>query len=357
MKGVRQMSKTRFDFTPINSAIKTDEGFIQDSPVLSRTGIFVYLNTDGSLRKEYRPAEEVFNADSLASLRGKPITIDHKDGEVTAANAKYLTVGAVLSEGRQDGENLRGDIVIHSPDEIGTRRELSLGYTLDLDETPGEFNGERYDAIQRNIRYNHLSVVNKGRAGSVARLNMDNCQVTETQPETKQMAKVRLDSGIEYEVPAEVSAAVDALRNDNAQLKTKAESAEAKADDLQSRVDSFPKQLEQARTDAAAAAKARISLEETAAKFNVDCAGKTDIDVKKAVIKAVNKDADLDNKSDAYIDARFDLAIETQSEDAMAKQRQAVFNADKKDDDKKVKTSADKRADMVNSFGALADKK
>jgi hypothetical protein len=41
----------------------------------------------------------------------------------------------------------------------------------------------------------------------------------------------------------------------------------------------------------------------------------------------------------------------------MAKQRQAVFNADKKDDDKKVKTSADKRADMVNSFGSLADKK
>ena len=350
------MPKTRFDTTTLSSAIKTDEGFIQDSPVLSRTGIFVYLNADGSLRKEYRPAEEVFNTDSLASLRGKPITIDHKDGEVTTANVKYLTVGTVLSEGRQDGDNLRGDIVIHSPDDIGNRRELSLGYTLDLDETPGEFNGERYDAIQRNIRYNHLSVVSKGRAGSVARLNMDNCQVSETQPELNQMPKVRLDSGIEYEVPAEVVAAVDALRKDNADLKTLADSATAKVDDLQARVDSFPKQLEQARNDAAIAAKARLGLEETAAKFNVDCAGKTDVDVKKAVIKAINKDADLNNKSDAYIDARFDLAIESQSDDAMAKQRQAAFNADKKDGETKVKTSADKRADMVASFGQSVNK-
>ena len=350
------MPKTRFDAVALSSVIKTDEGFIQDSPVLSRTGIFLYMNADGSLRKEYRPAEEVFNEDSLASLRGKPITIDHAEGAVDALNVKHLTVGTVLSEGRQDGDNLRGDIVIHSPDDIGSRRELSLGYSLDLDETPGEFNGERYDAIQRNIRYNHLSVVSKGRAGSVARLNMDNCQISETQPELNQMPKVRLDSGIEYEVSAEVVAAVDALRKDNADLKTVADSATAKVDDLQARVDSFPKQLEQARTDAANAAKARLGLEETAAKFNVDCAGKADVDVKKAVIKAVNKDADLDGKSDAYIDARFDLAIESQSDDAMAKQRQAAFNADKKDDDKKVKTSADKRADMVASFGQSVNK-
>ena len=350
------MPKTRFDTAPLSSAVKTDEGFIQDSPVLSRTGIFVYLNADGSLRKEYRPAEEVFNNDSLASLRGKPITIDHAEGEVTTANVKHLTVGTVLSEGRQDGDNLRGDIVIHAPEDIGNRRELSLGYTLDLDETPGEFNGERYDAIQRNIRYNHLSVVKKGRAGGVARLNMDNCQVSETQPELNQMPKVRLDSGIEYEVPAEVVAAVDALRKDNADLQTVADSAKAKVDDLQARVDSFPTQLEQARTDAAQAAKARLGLEETAAKFNVDCAGKTDVEVKKAVIKAVNKDADLTNKSDAYVDARFDLAIESLSDDAMAKQRQAAFNADKKDDGKKVKTSADKRNDMVAGFGIPVNK-
>ena len=43
---------------------------------------------------------------------------------------------------------------------------MSLGYNLDLIEEPGEWNGEKYDAIQTNIRINHLAIVDKARAGS-----------------------------------------------------------------------------------------------------------------------------------------------------------------------------------------------
>lgn len=351
------MPINRFDVIELKSATKTDEGFILDTPVVSRTGVFDYLNEDGSIRREYRPPEEVFNADSLASLKGKPITVEHPDELVTDSNAKYLTIGTMLSEGRKDGENLVTDIVIHSPSDMGNRRGLSLGYSLDLEETPGEINGERYDAIQRNIRYNHLSIVKNGRAGAVARLNMDKCQIVENQPEESKMPKVRLDNGIEYEVTPEVEAAFGKLRKDNADLQTKAESTQAKADALQARVDSFPSELDKVKREARVDAEQRIQLEATAKQFNVDCAGKTNIEVKKAIIVAINKDADLSNKSDAYIDARFDVALETVDADAMSKQRQAAFNADKHEDKKSEQLpSAARRDSMVNGLGKVDNK-
>ncbi|MCX7015414.1 MAG: alpha/beta hydrolase fold domain-containing protein, partial [Candidatus Sumerlaeota bacterium] len=49
---------------------------------------------------------------------------------------------------------------------------LSCGYTCDLEHTPGNWMGIKYDAIQRNIRYNHMAVVKAGRAGDAAKLHM-----------------------------------------------------------------------------------------------------------------------------------------------------------------------------------------
>ena len=92
----------RFDTTTFQ-ATKTDEGFIADTPIIGRTGLLRYQNADGSERWEYRPPEEAFSAASLASIRGKPITIGHK-AMVTAGNVRSVQpVGTVLTEGRQDG--------------------------------------------------------------------------------------------------------------------------------------------------------------------------------------------------------------------------------------------------------------
>ena len=197
MKGGDAMQ--RFDTTTFQ-ATKTDEGFIADTPIIGRTGLLRYQNADGSERWEYRPPEEAFSTASLASIRGKPITVGHK-AMVTAGNVwRVRPVGTVLTEGRQDGDAIRADIVLYN---LPTgSRELSCGYTLDLDETPGKTaDGRHYDAIQRNIRYNHLAIVPKGRAG-IARLNMDGEQETEDNEEGKDgmtMGKIRIDSGLEYE--------------------------------------------------------------------------------------------------------------------------------------------------------------
>ena len=41
------------------------------------------------------------------------------------------------------------------------KTEVSAGYEAELEETPGVFDGEPYDCIQRNIIYNHVSLVDR----------------------------------------------------------------------------------------------------------------------------------------------------------------------------------------------------
>ena len=165
----------RLDSLPLGQTMFTHEGYLMDRPILTSIGIFEYHNPDGSVRRELRLPEEVFAKESLESYKGKPIIVTHDAGLIDKNNVHDEAIGTILSEGYQDGDDVRAEIVIHDTDEMRECRlkELSLGYNLDLDETPGEWNGEPYDAIQRNIRINHLALVREARAGEQARLNID----------------------------------------------------------------------------------------------------------------------------------------------------------------------------------------
>ena len=322
----------RFDNVAFK-ATKTDEGFIRDSPIVGRTGILVYRNADGTERREYRPPEEAFKADSLASLMGKPITIGHK-AFVTAGNAaKVAPVGSVLSAGRQDGNAIRADIVIYNLDTDA--RELSCGYSLNLDETPGITpEGEHYDAIQRNIVYNHVALVPQGRAG-IARLNMDGSQIIDDERNENDMAemtKIRLDSGIEYECAPEVKVEIEKMRKDSAEAQKEQDKLQAKFDALEAEL---KKEQEGRKADAEAhkanfdeAVKARVELLKVAEAHKVENADSmTDTEIKTAVIKAVRGDSiNLDGKSADYIEAAYDMAKADvkQHEDGMAEQRKAT---------------------------------
>lgn len=145
-----------------------------DHPILTRVGIFEYRRPDGSIRRELRLPEEVFAPESLASYKGKPVILTHEAGMIDSDNVQQEQIGTILSDGTQDGDNVRAQIIIHDARKLDYGlRELSLGYSLDLEETPGEWQGQPYDAIQRNIRVNHLALVEKARAGDSARLNID----------------------------------------------------------------------------------------------------------------------------------------------------------------------------------------
>lgn len=310
------------------TATKTDEGFIKDAPIIGRTGILEYRNVDGSIRREYRPPEEAFNADSLASIRGKPITLGHH-GLVSSANYREAKpVGTVISDGRQDGNNIRADVVIYSLDTDD--RELSCGYQTELEETSGVTpEGEHYDAIQRNIVYNHLAIVPRGRAGN-ARLNMDGEQILES--EVDQMSeKLKMDNGIEYDVPAEVKVAFDAMTAKAEEQKKEFDAMTAKFDSATAEIEKLKADAEKAEADFKAKfdemVKTTIELRTIASKHGIEKADEMSNDeIKKAVVAKVHPKLSLDGKSAEYIEVAFDLAKDTevQHEDAMAEQRKAL---------------------------------
>lgn len=164
----------RYDSIPLGETYFTPEGYLIDHPILTRVGIFEYKNPDGSIRRELRLPEEVFAPESLASYKGKPVILTHEAGMIDSDNVQQEQIGTILSEGTQDGDNVRAQIIIHDARKLDYGlRELSLGYSLDLEEVPGEWQGQPYDAMQRNIRVNHLALVEKARAGDSARLNID----------------------------------------------------------------------------------------------------------------------------------------------------------------------------------------
>lgn len=199
----------RFDSIPLSDTYFTPEGYLIDNPILTRVGIFEYHNADGSVRRELRLPEEVFAAESLASYKGKPVILTHEAGLVDVENVQQEHIGTILSEGIQDGDNVRAQIVIHDAESLDYGlRELSLGYTQTPDETPGVWNGQPYDAIQRNIQINHLALVEKARAGEQARLNIDG-----EEQGGNQMSKARKD-GL---TPEEIARLVEEYKQRQAQ--------------------------------------------------------------------------------------------------------------------------------------------
>lgn len=167
----------RKDSLKLDQTYYTGEGYLIDHPVVTRCGIFEYADPDkdNGIRYELRTPGEVFAEKSLASYEGKPIIITHDAGEIDKDNVHEEQIGTILSKGYRDGNKVRCKIVIHNTDalkECGLR-ELSLGYSLTLDETPGVYHGQKYDGIQRDIEVNHLALVGEARAGERARLNID----------------------------------------------------------------------------------------------------------------------------------------------------------------------------------------
>lgn len=326
----------RFDIVELR-AIKTDDGFIYDSPILTRTGIFPYRRTDGSIRLEYRPPEEVFHADALASIKGKPITDGHMS--VTAATAKGIVCGAVLSGGKQDGDNVRADIVIHdtSPIDRGAK-EISLGYMVKLDQTPGEINGQRYDAIQRDIRVNHMALVKRGRAGN-ARLNLDAADAADDEEDDiMSTVKVRLDTGLSYDAAPEVANELEVIRAKLADASKRADTEAARADSEKARADAADAKVIQARKDGETEARALLSLQAEVKGLGATVTQTmTPKELRVAAIKAVRGDAfSVDGKSDEYIAVAYDMAVADRATrtDAIAQQRADVTGSTSRGDSK-----------------------
>lgn len=178
----------RFDNGTVVSMEKTPEGFLKGIARVTRTGVFTYRNADGTLRRELRHPDEVFSRASLDSMRMIPITNLHPmDKLVNADTAKALSIGMTGENVIPDGKFVLVPIAITTQDGVSAveagREELSLGYETELEEKSGNYDGEEFDFIQRGIMYNHLAIVDRGRAGVDVRLNMDAADAIEVPDE------------------------------------------------------------------------------------------------------------------------------------------------------------------------------
>lgn len=376
----------------VAGAVIDTDGFMRDSPIVARTGVYEYRNPDGTIRREYRPADEVFASDALNSFRGKPITVLHpKKGKITAANAFGTAIGSILSDGYQkDDKYVACDIVIFAPDKMGKHRELSLGYRCDCEETPGVApDGQPYDAIQRNIRINHLAVVPLARAGMKARLNCDGDEIIESE-ETQNMSKFKID-GVEHEVPEAVANYITALQSradaaeagltatketlagvtaSKTELQTKLDAMTGERDGVQGKLDamtaerdSLKSKVDVAEADKKAAVdkavedtkkevKERAELEADAKKAKCDKTdGMDNKALKIAIIKAVRGDSlNFDGKSDDYVNAYYDSIRGDLDSNAAGDQMRKIFNNDNNNSGGEVKSAAQHRQDMIDGM-------
>lgn len=338
----------RYDRAELKPPVRTDAGFLRADAYLTRVGVFEYRRPDGSIRRELRLPEEVFRNDSLDSLQAAPLTLLHPETSVTPENVQQLSVGAVGTDVRKDADKVRATVTVMAAEAIKAvdqgMRELSCGYDCKLDETPGEWQGQRYDAIQRSIKYNHLAIVPEGRAGSEVRLHLDAADAVmvgnqrqepgDGQKGKQAMAVIRIDS-VDFEAPPQtaqaVTARLDSLqrRLDEAEQEKKdleeekdklqaekdaLEEAKAKEDEEREKEDKEAEEKQDALIREAV--KARVALERQAAPILGSEAKLDELDdlgVKKAVIAKLTPSAKLDDKSDVYIQARYDAAIEAQA--------------------------------------------
>lgn len=195
----------------------TDEGFLVVPARIARTGIQEYrafelgIEDGDPLRvvRIYRSPEEVFSPEAMVSFEGKPVTDDHPSDFVSADNWKELSKGFARNV-RRDGDYLVADLVIADKEAIdkvvGGKVELSNGYVADYDWRPGvTADGEAYDGQQKNIRGNHVAIVDAARCGPACRVSDSNLN-----PKGKPMAdrKVTID-GIPFELPEAAAAAVE----------------------------------------------------------------------------------------------------------------------------------------------------
>ena len=190
---------TYYGYTISPNQLETDEGFLicRNVPI-ARTGTQEYLASEIGLDgdkviKVIRPEEEVFSDATIASFEGKPVTDDHPSELVDTQTATIYGKGHAQNVRRGAGEwkdYLVGDLFIQDESLIEKiqhhgKREVSCGYTVDYDDNgDGTF-------TQRNIRGNHIAIVDEGRAGHKAAIMDSNKKVTEVIEERteKKMSK------------------------------------------------------------------------------------------------------------------------------------------------------------------------
>lgn len=136
------------------------------------------MDGNGKVRRELRHPDDVFEPASMETLKYAPVTIEHPPEMLTPENVAQYGVGHTTERVERALDKLDTDLIVEHQEGIAAVeedgvRELSCGYAADIVEESGEYNGAPYDFRQKNIRYNHLAMVRRGRAGPEIRMRLD----------------------------------------------------------------------------------------------------------------------------------------------------------------------------------------
>lgn len=325
--------------TVAGTRLRADGTLVADARV-ARTGVQIYAGhevgkPEMSVVRVYRPKDEVFSTSALASFAHRPVTNDHPQEMVTAENWSALAVGHTADEVVVDGNRLRVPLLLSDAAAIKLvqdgKRELSAGYTCSLDWSPGSTpEGEAYDAIQREIRANHIAIVRRGRAGT-------ECRIGDADPHAWGAAPLSLDhkdqtmthilrtvvvDGLSVQTTDQGAQAIEKLTKDRDDARKALSDAQvaheqvvaAKDADIAKKDATIDAERAKAVSDAELDRKveARAALLNTAKAIakDVATAGLSDGAIRKAVVASVIGDAAIASKTEAYIDARFEILAE-----------------------------------------------
>ena len=160
---------------------------------LSLVGVFPYSGASigapepDKIYNVYRPEEELSNPETIESFKLLPFVDEHTMLGENETPAERKGVHGVLGEDISYNPNLgehgglEGNIKVFSNAlanliEAG-KKELSCGYRCAYEFVSGVFNGQAYDAIQRDLRGNHLALVEEGRMGAQVAV-LDHLKIT-----------------------------------------------------------------------------------------------------------------------------------------------------------------------------------
>lgn len=185
------------------------------------TVVPVIALVEGVLQAANSPQPELVKAEEFEpqAWNGRPVTFNHPDiaGTLVSASVspelfEQVAVGTIFNAEVLEGKKLRveawiqndkvedqGDLAVQAFERIKNNEtvEISTGYFADSIPTKGKFNGEEFDAVQRNIKPDHLAILTGEAIGACsiedgcgaprvneAGINECECQTGEDMPET-----------------------------------------------------------------------------------------------------------------------------------------------------------------------------
>jgi uncharacterized protein len=319
------------DAVTVAGTRRTKDGYLVADVRCARTGVQSYRGAELGMNDRetvsvYRPASEVFSRDSKVSFAHKPVTIGHPPEPVTSDNWKRYAVGDVGDEIIEDGNYIRVPLKLMDASAIARvsagEREISMGYSANIEFADGVTpEGERYDAIMKDIRINHLAIVPKGRAGSECRVgdSADNWGATPQHKEPTMTTKIVVD-GVTLASLEDAAAAVASLQAKVKDAETKAaELADAHARAVSAKdgelaakdatIADLKKTIEAADASLDDRIAERQSLIDAASKVAgkaIEAKGKTNDAIRREAVAIRLGDEAVKDKDAAYVVAAFD---------------------------------------------------